>query len=336
VAAVRAALLTGYGSNDKVEVRADVPTPSPKGDELLVEVHAAGVNPLDFKTRDGQLRPIRRYPLPVVFGNELAGRVVGRGPEARRFREGDAIYARVDKDALGAFAEYALVREPHAAPKPESLTMAEAAAVPLAALTAWQCLDSLGVGEGTKLLVHAGSGGVGAFALQLARLRGARVATTTSTRNVELVKKLGADVVIDYKTQRFDDELSGYDAVLDALGGDELMRSFKVLKPGAKLVSIAGPPEPGTARRSGFALWLRPVFWLLSLRARRAAAARGVTYEYLFMRPDGDQLARIGELINDGKVSVVVDRTYPLDDVRAALAYLETGRARGKIVLTVR
>ncbi|MCU0686113.1 MAG: NADP-dependent oxidoreductase [Polyangiaceae bacterium] len=333
---MRAALLTGYGSNDKVEVRADVVTPSPEGDELLVEVHAAGLNPLDFKTRDGKLRLIRRYPLPVVFGNELAGRVVGRGPNAKRFREGDEIFARVDKDQLGAFGEYARVREPHAAPKPAGLTMAEAAAVPLAALTAWQCLDALGVGEGTRVLVHAGSGGVGAFALQFARLRGAHVATTTSSRNVELVRRLGADVIVDYKKQRFEDELSNYDAVLDALGGEALFRSFRVLKPGGKVVSITGPPEPGTARRNHFSGWLVPLFWAVSLRARRAAAARGASYEYLFMHPDGEQLGQIGALINEGKVSVVVDRTYPLDDVRAALAYLETGRARGKIVLTVR
>ncbi|HEU4405350.1 MAG TPA: NADP-dependent oxidoreductase [Polyangiaceae bacterium] len=333
---MRAALLTGYGSNDKVEVRADVPTPSPEGDELLVEVHAAGVNPIDFKTRQGLLRPLRRYPLPLVFGSELAGRVVGRGPGARRFREGDEVFARVDKDALGAFAEYARVREPHAAPKPANLTMAEAAAVPLAALTAWQCLDALAVGAGTRLLVHAGSGGVGTFALQLARRRGAHVATTTSAKNAELVRKLGADVVVDYRARRFDDELAGYDAVLDALGGEALLRSFKVLKPGGKIVSIAGPLEPATVRRHGFPRWLVPVFWAMSLRARRAAAARGASYEYLFMRPDGAQLARVGELVDGGEVSVVVDRTFPLDDVRSALAYLETGRARGKIVLTVR
>jgi NADPH:quinone reductase-like Zn-dependent oxidoreductase len=336
VTAVQAALLTGYGSNDKVEVRADVPTPSPGADELLVEVHAAGVNPIDFKTRQGVLRPIRRYPLPAVFGNELAGRVAGRGPGARRFREGDEVFARVDKDRLGAFAEYALVREEHAAPKPAKLTMVEAAAVPLAALTAWQCLDALGVGEGTRVLVHAGSGGVGTFALQLARLRGAHVATTTSAKNAELVRKLGADVVVDYRSARFEDELSDYDAVLDALGGEALLRSFKVLRPGGKVVSIAGPIEPGTVRRNGFPRWLVPASWLMSLRARRAAAARGGSYEYLFMRPDGAQLARVGELIEGGEVSVVVDRTFPLDDVRSALSYLETGRARGKIVLTVR
>ncbi len=333
---MRAALLTGYGANDKVEVRADVPTPVPGEGEVLVEVHAAGLNPLDFKTRAGKLRAIRRYPLPMVFGNELAGRVAGLGPGARRFREGDEVFARVDKGALGAFAEYACVREEHAAPKPPALTMGEAAAVPLAALTAWQCLDALGVGRGARVLVHAGSGGVGAFALQFARLRGAHVATTTSAANAGLVRRLGADVVVDYRAQRFEDELADYDGVLDALGGDALMRSFRVLRPGGKVVSIAGPPEPGTARRNGFAWWLRPAFWALSLRARRAAAARGATYEYLFMRPDGEQLGRVGALIDEGKVSVVVDRTYPLDEVRAALAYLETGRARGKVVLTVR
>lgn len=333
---MRAALLTGYGSNDKVVVRADVPPPSPGPGEVLVEVHAAGLNPLDFKTRAGQLRLLRRFPLPAVFGNELAGRVVGLGPGASRFREGDEVFARVDKDELGAFAEYARVREAHAAPKPPGLSMAEAAAVPLAALTAWQALDALGVAAGTRLLVHAGSGGVGAFALQFARARGAHVATTTSGRNAELVRRLGADVVVDYRERRFDDELSGYDAVLDSLGGDELRRSFRVLRPGGKVVSIAGPPEPGTARRDRLAAWLVPLFWAVSLRARRAARARGATYEYLFMRPDGEALGRIGELIAAGEVRVVVDRTYPLDDVRAALTYLETGRARGKVVLTVR
>jgi alcohol dehydrogenase len=318
-----------------VEAR-DVPAPRPGPGQVLVEVHAAGVNPLDFKIRDGKLRVLRRYSLPVVMGNELAGRIAELGPDVKRFSEGEDVFVRVAHADLGAFAEFAVVREGDLAKKPNNISMVEAAAVPLAALTAWQCLDMLGVAAGTRVLVHAGVGGVGSFAVQLAKARGARVITTCSTRNVELAQSLGADEVIDYTQERFEEKIRNLPAVLDTVGGETLARSFEVVARGGKLVSIAGPPEPGTATRSGFGGAIGALFWLASFGARRHARQREVTYAYHFMHPNGRELDVIGEFIAGGKVRALVDKVYPLEAAREALAHVEGGRTRGKVVLAVR
>ncbi len=313
-----------------------MPAPVPGQGQVLVEVHAAGVNPLDFKTRNGKLRVLRRYALPVVMGNELAGRVLEVGPGVTRFSPGEEVFARVAHADLGAFAELAVVHESHVARKPSNMTMTEAAAVPLAALTAWQCLDMLDVVPGTRLLVHAGVGGVGSFAVQLAKARGARVITTCSGRNVELAQSLGADEVIDYTQERFEEKVHDLSAVLDTVGGETLARSFGVVARGGKVVSIAGPPEPGTARRSGFGGMIEALFWAASLKTRRLARQHGVQYAYHFMHPDGRELEVIGELIEGGKVRALVDKIYPLEQTREALAHVESGRTRGKVVLSVR
>lgn len=332
---MRAIVLTGYGGPEQVELR-EVPAPRPGPGQVLVEVHAAGVNPLDFKTRDGKLRVLRRYALPVVMGNELAGRVVEVGPGVTQLSPGEEVFARVAHTELGAFAEFAVVREAHVARKPSNMSMPEAAAVPLAALTAWQCLDMLDVAAGTRVLVHAGVGGVGSFAVQLAKARGARVITTCSGRNVELAEALGADEVIDYTKERFEETVRNLPAVLDTVGGETLERSFAVVARGGKIVSIAGPPEPGTARRSGFGGMIGALFWVASVKARRLARQHGVQYAYHFMHPDGRELEVIGELIEGGKVRALVDKIYPLEQAREALAHVESGRTRGKVVLAVR
>jgi alcohol dehydrogenase len=331
---MRAFILTGYGGPEHTALT-DVRKPSPRTDEILVRVHAAGLNPVDFKTRAGALKIIRNYPLPIVMGNELSGVVEAVGPGVVRFAENDCVFARVDKDIMGAFAEFAVVHQDHAARMPVSLDFPAAAAVPLAALTALQALrDELHLSAGQRVFIPGGAGGVGTFAIQIAKHFGAYVATTASPRGEALVKRLGADVVIDYSRERFEDKVSGYDCAFDLLGGDTLARLASVLKPGGRVVSVAGVPEPVTARKDlGRGSWLAALFWVASLKTRLRAARHGLTYRYLFMHPSGADLAYLASLIDDRRLEVVVDRVFPFAQAKEAMAYLETGHAKGKVVL---
>jgi alcohol dehydrogenase len=334
---MRAFVLTGYGGPECTAL-GEVTKPSPRAGELLVRVHAAGLNPVDFKTRAGGLKIIRNYPLPVVMGNECAGVVEAVGPDVTRFAKNDRVFARVAKEWMGAFAEYAVVHEDHAARMPASLDFLQAAAVPLAALTALQALrDELRLGAGARVFIPGGAGGVGTFAIQIAKLLGAHVATTASPRGEALVRRLGADEVIDYTRERFEERLSGYDCAFDLLGGDTLERLWSVLKPGARVVSVAGMPEPVTARKDlGRGVGLAALFWLASLTTRLRASRHGCSYRYLFMHPSGADLAYLASLIDAKQLEVVIDRVFPFAEAKQAIAYLEAGHAKGKVVLAVR
>ncbi|GBD49790.1 NADP-dependent oxidoreductase [Methylopila sp. Yamaguchi] len=322
----------------KVPLRlGETPEPGVGDRDVLVEVRAAGINPLDSKIRDGEFKLILPYRPPFVLGHDVAGTVMQVGAAVRRFKPGDEVYARPRDGRIGAFAERIAIDEADVALKPANLSMEEAAAVPLVALTAWQALvEKAKLKAGQKVLIHAGSGGVGAFAIQIAKHRGATVATTTSTANVDLVKQLGADVVVDYKTEEFDKILSGYDVVLNSLDGKTLEKSLAVLKPGGLLISISGPPDVAFARSQNLGWPVRLVLRLLSAGIRRKARGRGIDYSFLFMRADGEQLGRITSLIEDGAVSVVVDKTFPFGRLNEAMAYVDTGRAKGKVVVTVK
>ena len=333
---MKAFILDRYGSNDGVR-HGEMPEPEMHDDDVLVQVHAASVNPVDLKIRDGKLKLVLPYRLPFVLGNDLAGVVVRVGSRVRRFKPGDEVYARPDKDRIGAFAEFISIREDAVANKPKQLTMEEAASIPLVGLTAWQALiERANLQRGHKVLIHAGSGGVGTFAIQLAKHVGATVATTTSTANLEWVKRLGADIVIDYKKDDFETILRDYDAVLDTQGGQTLEKSLRVLKPGGKLISISGPPDPDFAKDMGLPWVLRQVMRLLSYRIRKGAKRHRVSYSFLFMKPSGDQLREIGALIDSGAIRPVVDRVFPFESTKEALAYVEQGRARGKVIVKVR
>jgi NADPH:quinone reductase-like Zn-dependent oxidoreductase len=333
---MRAFVLLRYGGPENTEL-AELPRPAPKAGEILVKVHAAGINPVDFKTRNGALKIIRNYPLPIAMGNELSGVVESLGAGVVRFAKGDRVFARVDKDRMGAFADYAAVHEGHAARMPETLDFPSAAAVPLAALTALQALrDELHLGAGQRVFIPGGAGGVGSFAIQIAKHLGAWVATTASPRGRELVTRLGADLVIDYTRERFEDQLSGYDSAFDLLGGETLARLWPVLKPGGRVVSIAGVPEPLTARKDlGRGAVLAALFWVASFSTRRRAARYGASYRYLFMHPSGRDLEYLASLIDAKKIEVVIDRVFPFAEAKEAMAYLETGRAKGKVVLAM-
>jgi NADPH:quinone reductase-like Zn-dependent oxidoreductase len=333
---MRALVLSRYGGPECTAL-IDVPLPSPRPGQILVRVHAAGLNPVDFKIRAGALKIIHRYPLPIVMGNELSGVVEAVGPGVTRFAEGDHVYARVAKETMGAFAEYAVVHEDDAARMPASLDFTSAAAVPLAGLTALQALrDELHLSTGQRVFIPCGAGGVGTFAIQIAKHFGAYVATTASPRGEALVKRLGADLAIDYTRERFEEKLSGYDCAFDLIGGETLTRLWSVLKPGGGVVSIAGLPEPVTARKDmGRGIGLAALFWVASLTTRLRAARHGCTYRYLFMHPSGGDLAYLASLIDVKKLEVVIDRVFPFAEAKEALAYLETGRAKGKVVLAM-
>ncbi|NWL35140.1 NADP-dependent oxidoreductase [Paenarthrobacter nitroguajacolicus] len=313
----------------------DVPEPVLGGHDVLVEVHAAGLNQLDEKIRLGEFKQILPYKLPQVLGHDVAGVVLQVGPEVRHFKPGDEVFARPSKDSIGTFAERIAVPEEDLAIKPATISMEEAGSLPLVALTAWQALVERGsVRPGQKVLIHAGAGGVGSIAIQLAKYLGATVATTVSAGNKDFVRELGADVVIDYRTEDFAEILHDYDLVLDSLGGENQERSLTVLKPGGKVIGIAGPPDAGFARQLGGSPVLLGVTTLLSSGIRRKARRLGVIYEFLFMRADGNQLREIAALIDAGDIKPVVGRVVPFDQTADVLAALEKGGVRGKTVVS--
>jgi 2-desacetyl-2-hydroxyethyl bacteriochlorophyllide A dehydrogenase len=333
---MKAFVVSKYGKENNVEA-VELPEPELGDGDVLVEVHAASVNPLDLKIRNGELKPLLPYKLPLVLGNDLAGVVIKAGKNVRRFKPGDEVFARPDQDRIGAFAELIAISENDVAKKPHRLDMEQAASVPLVGLTAWQALvGKAGLQAGQKVLIQAGSGGVGTIAIQLAKHLGATVATTTSTANVDWVKGLGADVVIDYKKDDFESVLHDYDVVIDTQGGQTLEKSLLVLKPGGKVISVAGPPEPDFAKEFGANWFLIQAMRALSFQIRRKAKRRGVTYSFLFMKASGDQLRELGSLIDSGAIRPVVDQVFPFQSTMEALAYVEKGRAKGKVVVKIR
>lgn len=315
----------------------DLPDPINGQNDVLVEVHAAGVNVLDLMIRDGAFRLLVPYRLPVALGHDVAGRVVRVGARVRRFRPGDEVYARPRDGRIGTFAEMIAIDEADVALKPKNLTMEEAASVPLVGLTAWQVLvDKAKVSKGDKVFIQAGSGGVGTIAIQLAKHLGATVATTTSAANKEFVRTLGADVVIDYRAEDFEKVLSAYDLVLNSQDRKTLEKSLRVLKRGGTAVSISGPPEPRFARERGLGVVVRTAARFLSASIRRQAKKAGVDYSFMLMKASGAQLEELTTLVEAGVIRPIVDRVFPFEATNDALDYVRQGRARGKVVIRIR
>jgi len=330
---MKAFIIDRYGKTEAGRI-AEMPEPEVRDDDVLIQIHAASINPLDSKIKNGEFKLILPYRLPLILGNDVAGTVMRVGARVRNFKPGDAVYARPDDERIGTFAEFIAVKESSLALKPTNLSMVEAASLPLVSLTAWQTLvETAKLEKGQKVLIHAGSGGVGAIAIQLAKHLGAFVATTTSTANIAWMKALGADVVIDYKQQDFATVLRGYDVVLNSLGSDELNQSLQVLKPGGHLISISGPPTPAFAIARGLAWPLQQVLRLLSFGIRKKAKKNGAEYTFVFMRADGAQLREITSLIESGAIRPAVDKIFPFQDTHKALAYVDSGRAKGKVVV---
>jgi NADPH:quinone reductase-like Zn-dependent oxidoreductase len=333
---MKAFIIDRYGKKDPMRL-GERPQPELRDDDVLIEVHAAGLNLLDSKIKSGEFKLILPYRMPLVLGHDVAGVVTKVGSKVQRFKVGDEVYSRPPDHRIGTFAEFIAVNENDVAPKPKNITMEEAASIPLVALTVWQALvEKAHLRKGQKIFIQAGSGGVGTFAIQVAKHIGATVATTTSSTNTELVKSLGADIVIDYKKDDFEKVLQNYDVVLHSQDATALNKSLRVLKPGGTLISISGPPDPAFAKGVGAPGFVRLIIRLLSSGVRKKAAARSLNYSFLFMRANGPQLHQITQLIEAGAIRPVIDRIFPFESTNEALAYVEAGRAKGKVVVKIK
>lgn len=332
---MKALTLTKYAKRGNI-VFADVPRPVIGPEEILVQVHAAALNPIDYMIPKGTFKPILKFRLPVTVGSDLAGIVVEVGGRVTRFKVGDAVFASVFDLDRGALAEFVAVPESAAALKPANLDFVQAASIPMVGLTSWQAFkERAHLEAGQKVFIPAGSGGIGTFAIQLAKHLGAVVGTTTSTGNMALVRSLGADEVIDYKKQEFETVLRGYDAVLGTVRGNAIMKALQIVKPKAAIVSLIGPPDATFARARGMNGFMVFVFGLMSRKTIRRARERGASYMFHFVRPDGGQLGEIADLLKSGIIRPVIDKVFPFSQAREALAYLEEGRAKGKVVIQV-
>lgn len=332
---MRAMVIDRYG---KVPMRlTEMPTPDIGEYEVLAEIYAASINPVDFKIRDGKVKLLVKYKMPLILGNDFSGVVVKVGAKVTRFKVGDEIYARPRKSKIGTFAEYIAIHEDDIALKPKNLSFEEAASIPLVGLTTYQALiDILQLQKGQKILIHAGAGGVGTFAIQLAKLMGATVATTAREAGANLVKSLGADEIINYKTEKFEEILKNYDAVFDTLGGEILEKSFEVIKSGGKLVSVSGLPNARFGKEYGSGFFKTLLFSAASYKLTKLEKKHNVQYSFLFMKPSGEQLRIIANFIETGKIKPIIDQVFPFEDAQKAMEYAESGRAKGKIIVKIR
>ena len=314
----------------------NVDYPSPAEDEILVKVYAVGLNPIDNMIPGGMFKPVLHFKLPATLGSDLSGVVIAAGSRVTRFRPGDEIFASIFDTGTGSLAEFALVPESLAALKPKNLDFVQAASLPMVSLTSWQAFtERAHLQPGQKVFIPAGSGGIGSFAIQLAKHLGAEVATTTSSANAGWVRQLGADEVVDYKKQAFEHVLSGYDIVIGTLRGDLIEKSLNILKPGGKIISLIGPLDVAFARTRQLNIILRIIFGLMSRKILRLSKKRGLDYSFLFVRPDGDQLTQIGKLLEAEKIKPVIDKVFPFAETQEALDWLQRGHAKGKIVVKI-
>ncbi|GAB6493954.1 oxidoreductase, zinc-binding dehydrogenase family [Bacillus sp. UMTAT18] len=332
---MKAMIIDKYG---KVPMRmAEVPTPEINEYEVLAEIHAASINPIDFKIRDGKVKMLLKYEMPLILGNDFSGVITKVGSKVTRFKVGDEIYARPRKNKIGTFAEYIAIHEDDIALKPKNLSFEEAASIPLVGLTSYQALhDIMQLQKDQKILIHAGSGGVGTFAIQLAKIMGATVTTTASEAGSDLVKSLGADQIINYKTEKFEEILKDYDAVFDTIGGTTLEKSFNIIKSGGNIVSVSGMPNARFGKEFGSGFFKTFLFSLASKKLTALEKKHNAQYSFLFMKPSGDQLRIIANYIEAGKIKPVIDRVFPFEDAQKAMEYSEAGRAKGKIIVKMK
>ena len=333
---MRAFVLDGYGSIPDHVRLAEIADPVAGPDDVVIEIHAASLNPIDFKIVRGDLKRVSKYTLPRPLGFDASGVVLSAGARATQFKPGDAVYARASRDTIGTFAERIALPQEFVALKPGAISHAEAAALPLVGLTTLQGFGRVRAAAGQRILIHAGAGGIGTFAIQYARHLGLHITTTTSSRNVDFVRSLGADRIIAYDRENYLEGGGGYDIVYDTLGGAFTVDAFKVVKRGGAVISLSGPPDRDFSRREGAGWLVRAVVWLMSRKVYAASAESGAAYCWFFTEPNGDQLREITGLVDSGAIKPVIDREFAFDRLPAALTYLEAGRARGKVVLRVR
>lgn len=333
---MKAYSISKYSKDDKMQL-VDIPEPNIGENEVLVAIHATAINQLDNKLKEGEFKLLLPYKFPLILGHDFAGVVTKIGQKVNRFKVGDEVFARSADFHIGTFAEYIAVNENDLALKPKNISMEEAASIPLVALTAWQAfVDKAQLKKGQKVFIQAGSGGVGTIAIQLAKHWGATVATTASANNFELLKSLGADVVIDYKTQDFETILKDYDLVLNSQDEKTLSKSLRILKRAGKVVSISGPPDAAFGKELGLSWFMKMVISFLSRKVRKQAKKLDVDYSFLFMKANGKQLSAIADLIETGVISPVIDKVFQFEEMNEAMEYVSSGRAKGKVVVKVR
>jgi len=333
---MKAYSISKYSKVEKLQL-IEVAEPNIKENEVLVEIHASGLNVLDSKIKSGEFKLILPYKFPLILGHDVAGVITQIGKNVKQFKVGDEVYSRPSDFQIGTFAEFIAINEKDLALKPKNLSMVEAASIPLVALTVWQAfIEKANLKKGQKVFIQAGSGGVGTIAIQLAKHLGATVATTASEKSFSMLKNLGADILIDYKTEDFETVLKDYDVVLNSQDTKTLKKSLRILRPGGKVISISGPPTPEFAKSINAPWFVKIVLSLISSGIRRKASKLGVDYSFLFMRADGKQLQDISKLIEKGVIRPVVDKSFSFEQTNEALEYVESGRAKGKVVVDLK
>lgn len=333
---MKAYTINRYSKEDKLQL-VEMPEPAVNETDVLIQVHSTSINQLDVKLKSGEFKLLLPYKFPLILGHDVAGVVTKVGTKVSKFKVGDEVFARPADYRVGTFAEYISVNETDVALKPKNISMEEAASIPLVALTVWQAfVEKEKLKKGQKVFIQAGFGGVGTIAIQLAKHFGATVATTTSVKNFDLVKSLGADVVIDYKTQDFESVLKDYDLVLNSQDEKTLEKSLRILKPGGKVISISGPPDVAYAKETGLSWFMQTAIFFLSRKVRSQAKKRKVDYSFLFMQANGKQLSEIGKLIETDVIRPVVDKVFSFEELNEAMSYVSSGRAKGKVVVKVK
>ncbi|ADR20466.1 NADPH:quinone reductase [Marivirga tractuosa] len=333
---MKALKITGYGEIAKnVDIK-EIENPKVGDNQVLIEVYAASINPIDYKIIEGAMKNIRSLSFPAPIGFDVAGKVVDKGEKVNDFNLGDEVFARVPTDSPGTFAEMIAVDQKAVCQKPAAMTFVEAASIPLVGLTTVQVFQKSDLKSGDKVLIHAGSGGVGSFAIQYAKAQGAYVYTTTSTKNVDWVKDLGADQVIDYKKEDYLNIIEDVDVVYDTLGGDYTKDAFKILKKGGKVISIAGDPDNETAKELGLNGLIRFLLKLKRFKIDQLAKEKNALYKFVMMHADGSQLNDIKDLIENKNIAAVVDKEFPFSEAVSALEYVQKGHAKGKVVLNMK
>jgi len=333
---MKALQIKGYGEVESNLAFNEIEKPTITDNQVLIEVHAAGVNPIDYKIIEGILKKVRKIKFPSLIGFDLSGIVVEKGANVNQLKVGDEVYSRVPSESPGAFAEYIAVNSDAVSLKPSNLDFHDSSSLPLVGLTVIQSFNKVNLKEGDKVLIHAGSGGIGTFAIQYAKSKGAYVYTTTSTNNVSWVKALGADRVIDYKTENYQDIVTDIDIVYDTLGGNYTVEAFNVIKKGGKVISIVGDVDEETAKELKLNGFIRFLLALKRKKITKQMKNKSASYKLLIMHPNGPQLGEIKELVESQLIKPVIDKTYPFSESIDALLYQKSGRAKGKIVIMMK
>lgn len=307
----------------------EIDKPSIKSNDILVEVKAASLNPIDYKMVEGKLKDMIPLKLPSTIGFDVSGVIVEKGADVKNFEVGDEIYSRVPQEQMGTVAEFVAINSDLVALKPDNITFEQASGLPLTGLTAIQALENVGIKENDRILIHAGSGGVGSFAIQYAKAKGAIVYTTTSTSNVDWVKALGADRVIDYTTEDYKEVANNLDIVFDTLGDEYTFDAFEIIKDGGKVTTIVGPPDEETAKQMGMKDYNLPE------KLSKLIEKKSAIYKLTWMQPNANQLKEIATMVEDRTIKPIVDLIYSLEDGVDAYEYLATGKAKGKVIISL-